>query len=776
MFLPHRLTSWLSLPAAALALSAGCAGLRCPRIDPTGERCCIWPTDEVRTPMATAPVVTGNIQAPPVGTDPVFPPPQIAAAPTAAPGVVAPVVTPASASMVPIVGDRLLMTPERVLAPVGSEVVLKASICATEGYTLADQKVEWMLGRNGVGQFVEVSGKGLFHPPLLPWAKGSKVDNYLAHGYTATGPLCITRGTADPTDDVNINRGDAWISVTSPNEGVSHVTAFTPAVESWDQRKAAATIYWVDVQWTFPPPVVNSTGRGETLTTLITRQTDGSPIEGWIVRYTVADGGAPSEVRTGPDGRASVDVAPTAAGAASSRIDVQLIRPAGYGGDAPRLIIGSGTTVVNWTGASQPYFSPGVEQPSTSAPPVQPAPAQPLPQSPITPQPQLPSATPARLELDVQGPSQAAVGATAQFQVIIRNVGDSAANVVRLTAQLDPGLVSPNNPTSDKIGYNVGTLGPRETRQVDLPFQVNKSGQLCHVVAVEFSGGAPVTKRSCLTGIEGAPQREARLDVQLDGDLQRAVGETAAFRVVVKNIGQTPLTNIEVIEEYPPAALQPQPTEPGVQVISGTITRRIDRLEVGQQRAWETPCLCRQATRVPALVRVSADTDRPGNRIETADDHTLEILLPRAAPPAGTTPPPAGAIPPAGAAPAPLSVKVSILNQPVLVNSSASVMVTVTNKSGVPEEQVALRVFFPSNVTPDAANASGPPGVTAQIMGDRLVFSPIAVLAANETASYRIPINPTQVGIVQIQAQAVSRNVRQGVSEPANLEIVSNRY
>jgi uncharacterized repeat protein (TIGR01451 family) len=325
-----------------------------------------------------------------------------------------------------------------------------------------------MLGRNGVGQFVEVSGKGLLHPPLLPWAKGTKVDNYLAHGYTASGPLCITRGTADPTDDVNINRGDAWISVTSPSEGVSHVTAFTPAVESWDQRKASATIYWVDVQWTFPPPVVTSGGRGETLTTLVTRQTDGSPIEGWIVRYAVADSGAPSEVRTGPDGRASVDVAPTAAGAASSRIDVQLIRPAGYGGgDAPQLIIGSGTTVVNWTGASQPYLSPGVEQPPSSAPPIQSAPAQPLPQNPITPQPQLPSATPARLELDVQGPSQAAVGAIAQFQVTIRNVGDAAANGVKLTAQLDPGLASPNNPTSDKIGYNVGTLAPRQTQQVD---------------------------------------------------------------------------------------------------------------------------------------------------------------------------------------------------------------------------------------------------------------------------------------------------------------------
>ena len=90
---------------------------------------------------------------------------------------------------------------------------------------------------------------------------------------------------------MNINRGDAWISVTSPNEGTSYVTAYMPTVESWDQRRSAATIYWVDVQWTFPPPTIAGSGRSVTLTTTVTRQTNGTPIEGWIVRYALADGG-----------------------------------------------------------------------------------------------------------------------------------------------------------------------------------------------------------------------------------------------------------------------------------------------------------------------------------------------------------------------------------------------------------------------------------------------------------------------------------------------------
>jgi hypothetical protein len=96
------------LAAAICALAAGCASL--PRIDPTGERCCIWPKDQ----PAAAPVLAGNLVAPPVGTDAVFPAP--AAAPVVPPGAV--VAPTAVAAVVQPPGDRFSISPERILAPV----------------------------------------------------------------------------------------------------------------------------------------------------------------------------------------------------------------------------------------------------------------------------------------------------------------------------------------------------------------------------------------------------------------------------------------------------------------------------------------------------------------------------------------------------------------------------------------------------------------------------------------------------------------------------------
>ena len=57
---------------------------------------------------------------------------------------------------VPLGQDHLRITPDRVLAPVGSEVVLEAGICSSAGYLITDRRIEWLLDRGGAGQFADV--------------------------------------------------------------------------------------------------------------------------------------------------------------------------------------------------------------------------------------------------------------------------------------------------------------------------------------------------------------------------------------------------------------------------------------------------------------------------------------------------------------------------------------------------------------------------------------------------------------------------------------------
>ena len=161
----------LATLAVCALTTGGCAGLRVPRIDPSGERIFIWPRDQV-PPAVPA---SANLQAPPVFTDPVFPQPALPANASIPPNTIAG--QPISGLIPPLPQDRLTITPDRVLAPVGSEVILKAGLCTRENFLLTDSKIEWLIARDSAGEFVELGGRGLLQNPLLPWNKPKKIDN-----------------------------------------------------------------------------------------------------------------------------------------------------------------------------------------------------------------------------------------------------------------------------------------------------------------------------------------------------------------------------------------------------------------------------------------------------------------------------------------------------------------------------------------------------------------------------------------------------------------------
>ncbi|MEN1682213.1 MAG: hypothetical protein AAGJ46_21775, partial [Planctomycetota bacterium] len=234
----HRRYAVLFAWLLALLMAPGCAMNRLPRIDPSGERIVIWP--EPAAPTVAAPgtattTVPGNVTTPPVFAPDsgggcflfggrgcgLFSTPTVVGPPVGPPQVGQSIVTGP-----PGPRDRVVITPEKVLAPVGTEVIVRAGLCQKSGYLLNNERIEWSLDRSGVGHFVTLGDRGEADPLRLPWERPSKVDSHYAIGYTTPIRECLRRNTADPLDDVQVRKGDAWISVSSPTEGTSYVSAF----------------------------------------------------------------------------------------------------------------------------------------------------------------------------------------------------------------------------------------------------------------------------------------------------------------------------------------------------------------------------------------------------------------------------------------------------------------------------------------------------------------------------------------------------------------------
>lgn len=765
---PSRSTFALLAALVAGLLASGCAGL--PRIDPSGRQILIWPDRQTAAPALPGVPTLGNIDVPPVfaGQTPTVPPP---GDPLAAPVLGAtPVIVQPGQPGAPR-AEQLSITPRRLLAPVGSEVILKAGVCGPNDYLRTNRRIEWMLGQEGSGQFVTVGERGEMDLLRCPWERPNKIDNSYAVGYTSPFHTCLRRGTPDSTDDVQVRPGEAWITVSSASEGVSYVTATAPESGNWDARRATATIYWVDAQWRLPPPQALQPGQTGTLTTTVTRQTDGAPLAGWIVRYEVRDdatarlgyeSGAVTEATTDAQGRASVQVTPTDDGPGSVQVQATVIRPANSAPmPSPRLELGGGETTVTWSPtAVPPVVVPGTTPPDQGPSPQPPAPQPPAPFEPPPRDEPDPIAPPVagvgpQIELvlrrDTDGPIR--VGDSIPVTVTLINTGDAPAERLRIVDEFDRGLSSPN----DLQGLfrmerpERPDLGPGESLPVELLLTAAAPGRQCHRVTVSAEGMATAFEQQCFEVMSVAPAGRPELRIETDLDAVREEGEVLTYVATVYNDGPAAATDVRV-EVLNDPQLEVEQATPGFQTILNTtgatevvegVYWNVPRIEPGGSYRLEVEYRCLTATDQARMTTWAYLND--SDFVEKTDGVEVRRAAGGGAQPGGGFGRPA------------LEGVLSSNANPARVGQPATLNLTITNTTAAAIDNVQYRVVFPAQITPSVALL--PASLGARQNGTALEFAPLPRLEPGGTFELAIPYTPTQQALAEVLLQ-----IREGAS------------
>jgi len=787
--------SQLALIVCAVVV-CGCAQFHLPRIDPTGERIFAEPT---------------------VSTDPVY---------WDLPGPIR-------------AGDRtdVVICPQETVAPVGSEVVVLAGVLGSDDYLRTNERVEWMLDPGGTGQFVDL-GKCIPTDLLVgDFTRPRKVDDTFAIGSTSRRYLRLTRGTPTPADDVYVQRGQAWITVTSAMEGTSRVTAYAPNVYSWERRKQTATIHWVDAQWSFPPPSINPAGTRHVFTTTVTRQTDAAPCMNWRVRYEILDGPAAGfapdgaqaiEVTTDELGQASAEIFQQQPAAGTNRVGIQVVRPAEFGG-GKRLVVGSGTTLKTWSAAD--------------------------------------------IAVRKTGPAVASVGATLAYRIEVSNPGDLAADEVTLTDVVPEGLTYlRSNPAGELSGSSVtwrlGTLSASETRSVEIDFRADRQGSVTNCAEAAAAGG--LQARDCASTTVSAPT----VDVQVLGPQESvSVGEDVTFTIVITNRGRLPATGLIIKDRFDPGlehAEAPSPIErdlgtdlaPGQSQRIGVVLRvtRAGRLcntaEVigdGRIQASATACVTavEAARREPepgpqpagqaslsvtmtgpdacavgekALftievtntgqqpltgVRVASSFDASINPARATPGHhreddnivwTLDTLEPgqkerfdlecdcltASASASGYV----GVTSEEGAqgedrayvaigsgpalAPANLTMTVAALREPVALGKEFTYVIRVVNRGQMPDHQVTVVVTVPPELEPIKFGTLGPPPVDFEIAGQVIRFQPVDTIEPDPEEPLEYRVRVRAARAGSVRLQA--RLTSQGLTQPVDAQTTTTIF
>jgi hypothetical protein len=414
---------------------------------------------------------------------------------------------------------KILITPSRIVAPVGSEVVVLAGLCGDDGYFVKNQPLEWMLSNNSVGELIEIGENhhSTFNKLIPPTSK--KLSGQYAKGRTSLKRIVLTRGTPTPADDIDLAKGQTFVSVSSSSPGTSYVTAVAPKSEGWDKRRASTVIHWVDGQWSVPAPVRATAGTVQSLATMVS-SADGGGVKGWEARYTIV-GGAPAEFA--PTGSQTATATTDANGKAiaqirqpsgqyepgTTQVRVDIVRPPIFG--ESELVVESGVTTVIWR-----------------------APA---------------------LTIRAFGPEKAERDLPFEYTVEISNPGDLVAREVILKMKnLDSGVnyisSSPSPQQFAKIyQWDLGDVAPGGTpKQIKIQLKSNKLGSVGAFFEVASAIDRLKTEAPVQTEII-----QPCLNLSMNGPTTSAVGESISVNLGVANRCGEGLSNVKIAISWPPA-------------------------------------------------------------------------------------------------------------------------------------------------------------------------------------------------------------------------------
>jgi uncharacterized repeat protein (TIGR01451 family) len=434
-------------------------------------------------------------------------------------------------------------------------VILLSGICGKDGMLVTGEPIEWMLSPESVGQIVQVgddskgTSKGFWFTNASEEPKVEKVGIDFARGRTSREAGIITRGTARRDDDLPIRKGQTWLSLTSPSEGVSKVTVMAPDSDAWDKRRQTATIYWIDASWDFPKPQLVVSGSSATLVTKVLRADGFAPAEGWIVRYRslnpemarfLPSYAEVSEQRVDAYGLAKVDAinmlqpGQITNSNGTALIEIEIVRPPEPSSNMPDLQIARGTAEVTW-----------------NAPDV---------------------------NLRAAGPEVAVPGQPLAYTATIENVGYLPAENTILSLAIPAGMaiqstsVPPTRQTATALAWEIGPLGIRQAFDVEV--LIAPSSDLDARIVFEVTHAPSVTKSAVISTLVQKPQLV--LSVQPDpSTTQVVVGDVARFNLKLTNTGNQTISDINVI-------LDAQPGLVHVRDGANQVTRRIGFIPAGQ--------------------------------------------------------------------------------------------------------------------------------------------------------------------------------------------------
>jgi uncharacterized repeat protein (TIGR01451 family) len=341
-----------------------------------------------------------------------------------------------------------------------------------------------------------------------------------------------------------------------------------------------------------------------------------------------------------------------------------------------------------------------------------------------------------RLEVRHQAPPQVHAGTNATVLLSISNGGTGAATNVLLQSDVPPGF---SHPAGQELEFEVGTLRPGETKQVELVLKAEHAGQYENVFVIRGDGDLVVQESAVIEVV--APS----LQVGVTGPKKRFVERQATHAISIANPGTAAAREVDLIAYLPR----------GFKFISADHQGQYD----SRQHAvvWGLEELPPGASGSVQLTTLPVEAGEQKLRVEGRSTSGLTAEFEQIVT--------VDAI-------SELSFTVADLADPIEIGSETQYEIRIFNRGAKDATNVVVAVGFPAGMSPLGGEAVG---TRATVVGQKVEFAPLARLAPGSEAVLRVRAQGIRPGDHRVAVSLASDEQQSPITKEESTRVYADQ-
>ncbi|MBY0587636.1 DUF11 domain-containing protein [bacterium] len=337
--------------------------------------------------------------------------------------------------------------------------------------------------------------------------------------------------------------------------------------------------------------------------------------------------------------------------------------------------------------------------------------------------------------VNLSGTDRGMVGQPMDLSIDLENRGNSPAGGVILRCILPPGLAHSEGP---ELEYEVGELAAGEVRNVPLTLTASVAGSSTVKVIIQGEGLSPTAAEHPIT------VEDYQMALEVEGPAQRYLNQTGIYKIKVTNQSSATVNHAEVATPLPDGLSFAHASDGGQVAGDGRMVR------------WTMPEIPAHETKELTLTCVAS---KIGNQPLSPAIMIAQRQIAQAQCETNVR------------GVAAISVEVADVADPVELNGETIYEIHILNQGTMGVTGVVVTCEIPEEV--EATAADGP--TSQRIVGRSLTFDPLAELAPNAEAIFRVKCKGVKEGSARFKATVQTEQLKTPINEEESTTIYSTQ-